>query len=73
MAMEPFDLEEFLAILVSMFQVEATPYLHDVKSFRADPKEPLQMLGTRFDTIAVPLEGANLKSSRILAISPMKH
>lgn len=58
--MELPDLEKFLAVLVTTFLVVAATYLDGMKAFKADPKKSLQMLGTRLNLSALPLEGANL-------------
>lgn len=70
---EPSDLTDFVTMLLATFQAAAAKYLDALTAFKPDARESLHMLGTRFNLIALPLEGANLTTSRMLALSLMKH
>lgn len=69
----PPDLNGFVALFHETFQSASATYLDALTSFTLDPRESLQMLGMRFNLIALPLEGAKLVTSKTLALSFMKH
>ena len=73
MVMEPTDLDDFIEVMIQTFWAVSTIDVDALASFRANPGESLQMLGTRFNQIAMPLEGAKPLTSRMLALSLMKH
>ena len=70
---EPSDLADFVKVLLTTYQAAAATNLDAFTTFKPDPRESLPMLGMRFNLIALPLEGANLMTLRMLALSLMEH
>ena len=54
---EPPDLNGFVAVLLATFQFASATCLDALPSFIQDPRGSLQMLGARFNLIALPWEG----------------
>ena len=70
---EPAELEEFLTLLDSTFQVAQATYLQDLKSFKANPRESLLQMADIYDEFAMALLGAGLMTSRNLALNLRQH
>ena len=66
---EPADLEQFLAIIRSAFQMASATFFEDLHAFRAHPRESLVKLADRFDEVAEPLLTAGLMTTRGLALN----
>lgn len=60
---EPDNLEEFLRIIQSAFQVASAVFLEDLKAFILVPRESLVKMADRFDEVASPLFLAGLMTS----------
>lgn len=70
---EPEDIDEFLDVLLSNYQVATAVNLAALSAFKHNPRASLHMLGTRFNLIALTLEENNLATSRSLAMSLLQH
>ena len=70
---EPRDIENFLDVLLENFEAADALNLQILTDSKHDPKETLNLLGTRFDIVASSLEKAKLMSSRSLAIALLQH
>ena len=70
---EPADLEEFLAIIQSAFQMASAAFFEDLKAFRPQPRGSLVKLADRFDEVAEPLMTAGLMATRGLALNLRMH
>ena len=66
---EPPQLEEFLTLVDTTFQVAQATYLQDPKEFKAMPRESLLQMADRYNEFAMPLVGAGLMTSRNLALN----
>ena len=70
---EPRDIDDFLDVLLENFEAADALNLQILTDFKHDPKETLNLLGTRFDIVASSLEKEKLMSSRLLAIALLQH
>lgn len=70
---EPPDQEEFFDTLKSTFRMAATNFLSDLEKFRAQSKESLTKLATRFEETSGPLLSNKQISARHLALYICTH